>query len=171
MMMEALKETYSFNVNFVNQKLSSFSATCSVRHNDMPNSQNIRTHEQNVKTSIYTRKAKHIRSFKGHKNQRQNRAHGCDPQVRSSRKSRSITQTINTYQIKIIKIRNRANRVLLSIQNCTKKLKIIIVCIYTHRVWQMILRWRGGEYQSGSSENRSCGNGKREFGERKKEGK
>lgn len=96
-------DTYSFNVNFVDQKFSSFPATCSVGHDYMPHCQRTRTHEQsyfggsNIPTSINTRNTEDVNGFQRHKHQRQNRTYRRDPQIRSSRKPWSIAQTIDTY--------------------------------------------------------------------------
>ena len=99
-------DTYSFNVNFVDQKLSSFPATCSVGHDNMPHGQRTRAYEQsyfgpsNIPTSINPRNTEDVNSLQRHKHQRQYRTHGRNPQIRSVRKPGSVTQAINTYRKK-----------------------------------------------------------------------
>lgn len=70
---EREKESYSFNVNFVNEKLPSLPATCSVGDDNMPNSQNQRAYEQrylhgpDIPSSDGAGNTKHIRSFQTNK--------------------------------------------------------------------------------------------------------
>lgn len=87
---ENMVGTYSFDVNFVNPKLPSFSATCSICHNNMPDGQNKRADEQSylggsqIPASLLRarkRSTKHKRGLERNKDEGQKRAHGGDPQI------------------------------------------------------------------------------------------
>jgi hypothetical protein len=70
---ERERESYSFNVNFVNQKLPPLPATCSVGDDNMPNSKNHRAYEQrylhgpDIPSSDGAGNTEHVRSFQTNK--------------------------------------------------------------------------------------------------------
>ncbi|KAD7480259.1 hypothetical protein E3N88_03395 [Mikania micrantha] len=76
------KWTYSFDVNFVDEKLSSFSATSPVRHQDMADGQQYRTHKQSHlrRGEPVTAAAEHIRCLNRYNQQRSYRTNGRDSQ-------------------------------------------------------------------------------------------
>ncbi|KAJ0855883.1 hypothetical protein HanRHA438_Chr14g0678231 [Helianthus annuus] len=77
-------KTYSFNVDFVNKKLPSFSTASPVRHQDMSDSQHQRTHKQRHlrRRKPIATTAEHIRRLNRHKQQRNHRTNRRNSQIR-----------------------------------------------------------------------------------------
>ncbi|KAD5962095.1 hypothetical protein E3N88_13568 [Mikania micrantha] len=80
------KKTYSFNVNFVHEKLPSFPATSPVRHHDVRDGQRQRTHKQRHirRRETPATATEHIRRLNRYKQQRDHRTNrrikmvGCE---------------------------------------------------------------------------------------------
>lgn len=92
------KGSYSFDINLVNEKLSSFSTTDPISHKYMGHGQHHRAYEQSRfnGTLISARPTENIRGFQRNEHQRWDTAHCCNPQVRPSRQARPIAETVHT---------------------------------------------------------------------------